>query len=174
MYKLFFEFFHRRNAADGDFKLDTGFLYLLLRVIDDITGENGTVREKDDVIVFIEQCRFSNIDIKDFATVVSDLDKVVDRYFFTEADDNSTDDISEKVLGYDGYGGSYDREGGKHMTQTDAKESEYGDKRIDRYKDEKQIAQPAGDIVPFMIRKMFSAPVNHSQQSNQKACSKKE
>lgn len=151
MDKLLFKIFDGGNASDRDFKLNTGFLNLLLRVIDDITGEDRAVRQEDNVIIFIEQCRLGNIDIDDFTAVVTNLDKIIDRYFFTETDDNPTDNISKKVLGYNGNGGCYNGEGCKHMAKADSKEPEYGNKSIDSDKHDKQIAESGGDIVPFMV-----------------------
>ena len=98
MDKLLFKIFDGGNASDRDFKLNTGFLDLFFCVIDDITREYCTVWQKDDVIIFIEQGSLGNIDINDLAAVVTYLDKIVDRYFFAETDDDATDDISEKVL----------------------------------------------------------------------------
>ena len=60
------------------------------------------------------------------------------------------------------------------MSQTDAKEPEYGNESIDKDEHHKQIAQAGSDIVAFVIGKMFATPIDHGEQPDNEAGAKKE
>src|SRR6187402_2861662 len=96
--QLSFKIFNRGYGTCRHLKINTRFLDLLLCIIDDITCEHCTVGQEDDIIIFIEQGGFSDVDIQDLSTVFSDLDIIINRDLFAEADDDTTDNVGKKVF----------------------------------------------------------------------------
>ena len=95
---VFFQFFNRVNTAGRNFKFDTCLLDLLFGIVDHIAGEHRTIGDKDDIVIFIEQGGFGNIDVKDLAPVITDLDMIINGDFLAETDHDATDDICEEIF----------------------------------------------------------------------------
>ena len=94
----FLQIFHRRYAAGRYFKINTGLLDLFFGVIDDLRGIHFGVGQKYDVVIFIEQGYFRDVDINDLSALFADLDEVIDGNFTAEGNDNPANDVRDKIF----------------------------------------------------------------------------
>lgn len=125
-YEAFFEFLDAFYGLNVNFKLDVDFLDIFFRVVDDFGCKNFVVWYKNEVVVVVKQSDFGDVDVDDFAFVLTDFNVIVDAEFFGERNDDAADNFAEIVFGNDGDCGCHNAERGKEGFVVDAHEGEEG------------------------------------------------
>lgn len=160
--------FERLNGSEifqVQLKVNADFFDIFSGVIDDIGHVDFVIRDKNDIVIFVEQNDFCQVDIQNFPFVGSNFDIVINIDFIGKTDDDTTDDRSHKLFGYDCQCCRHDRKTRQQPAHINTPESKQHSNNSESHNQVIDVVDPDDHVVRIFIGKFFAKTVDHDQQS---------